>query len=52
MLKSIKIKPEVYAALERIAERRETFGETIMRLTIAYEGMMQITHPKPPGKEG
>jgi predicted CopG family antitoxin len=42
MLKSIKIKQEVYDELERLADKRETYGEVIMRLIKAYKKLMEI----------
>ena len=42
LLKSIKLKPEVYHRLELLQERRESFSETVDRLIIAYNGMTRL----------
>lgn len=52
MLKSIKVKQEVYDALDGIADKRETFGEVIMRLIVAYKKLMAITYREGPKDSG
>lgn len=47
MLKTIKVKPEVYADLERIQDKRESFSETIARLIQAYDQVQAIRGGKP-----
>lgn len=46
MLKSIKVKQEVYDDLDRLAGKRETYSEVIMRLIEAYKKLMEITEAK------
>ena len=52
MLKSIKVSQEVYGALESIAEKRETFGECIMRLIKAYRKLREIQFGEKPDGGG
>ena len=48
MLKSIKVKQEVYEALDKVAEKRESYGDTIMRLIKAYNELTDITYSRMP----
>lgn len=52
MLKSIKVKQEVYDALDKLADKRESYGECIMRLIKAYRKIMDITYGGPPKDNG
>ena len=46
MLKSIKVKEEVYDALVIVQNKHETLGECIQRLIKAYIQLCTITAPK------
>ncbi len=43
MLKTIKVKPDVYVALVQLQDKHETFSETIARLIKAYQQITAIT---------
>ena len=46
MLKTIKVKQEVYDSLEGLRRKSETFGECIARLIDAYGKLTAITNVK------
>ena len=46
MLKSIKVKPLVYEALDRVREKRESFSDVIARLITVYQNVLNIQKPK------
>jgi predicted CopG family antitoxin len=46
MLKTIKVKQEVYDALEILRKDKETKGECIHRLIRAYSALLGIAEPK------
>lgn len=46
MLKTIKVKPEVYDALAQVQEKHESFSDCIARLLRVYGQVLNIGKPK------
>ncbi len=50
MLKTIKVKQEVYDQLEALRRKNETFGECIQRIITAYSQLTALVAEKQEGR--